>query len=129
VREIKFRGKQLHSEIWIYGDLTTVTPYVIDRFITFFTEDGSINRLSVDPSTVGQYTGLRDKNGKEIYEGDIIRWDEKEWGETYNEIVTWDYELFAIRKSDWKEYCEVAGNIYVNPKLSQKQKLEESTRK
>jgi len=121
VREIKFRGKRIDNGEWVYGgyykhfngqigilsgDVSPVHAAIMDE---------------VDPSTVGQYTGLHDKNGKEVYEGDIIRWDEKEWGETYNEIVTWDYELFAIRKSDWKEYCEVAGNIYGNPELSQKQ--------
>jgi len=132
-RKIKFRGKQLHSEIWIYGDLTTVTPYVIDRFITFFTEDGSINRLPVDPSTVGQYTGLRDKNGKaEAFEGDIVRENRSTGvikfadGRFYIDWII-NKDFFSDTIGVHLKYAEIIGNIYDNPELlnSQKQKLED----
>lgn len=71
----------------------------------------------VKSETVGQYTGLTDKNGKEIYEGDILKWNEKEWGSPFNEVVEWDYSQFNIRANDWKEWCEVIGNIYENTNL------------
>lgn len=63
-------------------------------------------------------TGIRDRHGNEIYVGDLMKWDEREWGDPYSETVEADYDTW--RKSDWPEFCEIVGNIYQNPELVDK---------
>jgi len=138
MREIKFRGKRIDSGEWVYGNLVKCehkdsgSAYIIP-FIT----NGSfvINALmlkfispcyAVCPSTVGQYTSLKDRNGKEIYEGDIV-YDhaERRYLEVFwNEVSAggwWFAEningyMYPVGKIDL-DWLEVKGNIYENPEL------------
>lgn len=133
MREILFRGKRIDNGEWVEGSLITGVfyyigegnlipiPYILSISDIYFDSwkdiDEDYGLYEVDRSTVGQYTGLTDKKGKKIFEGDILEWDIKEWGKRYREVVTWNFQKLAYREYEWHEWCTVIGNIHDNPEL------------
>lgn len=69
MRDIRFKAKRLGNDEWVKGDLLHTKTFA---FITWF-ENGFRKLEKVDPSTICQFTGMRDWEGKEIWEGDIVR--------------------------------------------------------
>ena len=138
MREILFRGKHIHlfpqnehlNVTWVYG-------YLCDK--NYINSPGLNGELLVDPSTVGQYTGLVDKNGRRIFEGDILHiakiadglggYYQPPFDYPVNVVVKWDlcawmWETLCEDKryisfpDAWYHYeCEVIGNIHDNPEL------------
>lgn len=131
MRTIKFRGKRVNGGEWV--ESMTISHSTIKRkaYEVFF-EISPNKWVGVIPETVGQFTGLLDKNGKEIYEGDIVSVDD--FSSAYSSPYT---GKVIMRGGQWcveyyKEYrccpplffddfadrkTEVVGNIYDNPEL------------
>jgi uncharacterized phage protein (TIGR01671 family) len=125
VREITFRGKRKDNGKWVYCEFTRLLYGIIEIS----------ERTEVDPETVGQYTGLRDKDGEKVFEGDIVQF-------TYREIILtgeivylpedMSFGVRDLKNADWKVEGEtspfavwrskdndfkVIGNIHDNPEL------------
>ena len=121
-REILFRGKRLDNGEWIEGDLV---HSIYEMHDTCVGKHGcTLGMHQVIPETVGQYTGLTDKNGTRIFEGDIISFFNGEDNTNY-EIGWYKNQYIVSNNDDGNDtlddfVCEksiVIGNIYDNPEL------------
>lgn len=126
MREILFRGKRADNGKWEYGDLWC-NPYGkrVVCVVSPINDQGTTGGNEVDPETVGQYTGLTDKNGRKIFEGDIVRYGdtihrvvfEQRNGTAYFGIVISDIETWLFGNECPANLVEVISNIYDNPEM------------
>ena len=130
MRTIKFRGKIAELNLgcdknvgdWVYGDL-----HLLSKIPHIHTNS---RKYIIDTETIGQFTGLQDKNGKEIYEGDILVWGKSQpiivifkhgsFGYTYPE--DWYHSFaensnFTFNPLNTDIHFKVIGNIHDNPEL------------
>ena len=137
MREILFRGKRKDNGEWIQGDFCSPCNIVFleKGYDDVLKKDDCpvCNDYEVIPETVGQYTGLCDKNGKKIFEGDILSHYINWLGCRVNGVCEYDKEQAAwmcrfVDKNgnkltgflaDWVDNngCEIIGNIHDNPEL------------
>jgi uncharacterized phage protein (TIGR01671 family) len=133
MREIRFRGKRLDNGEWVYGYL--IGKDVIVGDIVEFCEEYFTCEYwwRVDPKTVGQSTGLKDKNGKEIYEGDVIETEKMEYSDSGHYIgmvkvlgkVVFSNGRYALHLETGAmpdlsfalSFHEIIGNIHDHPHL------------
>ena len=141
MREILFRGKRMDNGKWVYGFFVNLPLVHIRRTDALITSDKTGYSYTVDIATVGQYTGLKDKNGERIFEGDIVKAHYRNTAKAdFVEQVVFHNGCFTALwimagggkmlapladgvphlpqdKSPYMEWCEVIGNIHDNPEL------------
>lgn len=127
MREILFRGKRIDSGEWVEG--YPICPE-FDKSRTYIgylfpDDDHDLDVAEVASSTGGQFTGLTDRNGTKIFEGDIVRYGdtihrvvfEQRNGTAYFGLVYSAYETLPFGHYQDLKQIEVIGNIYDNPEL------------
>lgn len=133
MREIKFRGKRVDNGEWVYGDLVYKAFDGTSRNVPIGIRSEISLPVEIDPETVGQFTGLLDKNGKEINKGDLLGEVVKIDGEEimsaipvcwWEEVAAWAVDLSFEKDGSYLELLsqnyegmEIIGTIFDNPEL------------
>ena len=135
MRDIEFRGKRTDNGEWVYGNLVRGCDEKYVYIVEFGNKEMCRNYVNVNPDTVGQYTGLKDKNGTKIFEGDMVlvpyidpifkcTWNdtspcERATVKYCNGMFYVEYiesgDKFTLSAMDG--YMKIIGNIYDNPEL------------
>ena len=133
MREIKFRAWDHLNQEWLVGHCDPRLPITYNPSV-WLNEDGSFSPYAVYAGVklaLPQYTGLKDKNGKEIYEGDIVADEDGDSGEVFYDVRHVAYRSISddgitrpfIPEQDGMDHgVEVIGNIYENPELLEEKK-------
>lgn len=133
MREIIFRGKRVDNGEWVYGYYDVFRYHEDAPPIYLIHTNGWTNSVEIEPGTVGQYTGMTDKNDKKIFEGDIVRYRPGYWRNLMQSVVEhcadkWNYPAFDLKDYDYEANglqlrhmgqieLEVIGTIHDNPEL------------
>lgn len=125
MRDILFKGKRKYNGKWVYGNYAVTDNNEKQHFIF----QNKAFEFVVIPETVGQFTGLTDKNGKKIFEGDILR---EAYHPEQDVIIEWSDGSLGFRRANKPKDCvystirymqnamsrlKIIGNIYDNPEL------------
>lgn len=117
MREIKFRGFSNSLESWIFGSLDLSKQSGFDAVIRTHDLEDCYSSKPIDIKTIGQFTGLKDVNGVDVYEGDILEKNGQfigvvRFSDGYFYVTSWlDYKFKDVAES------KIIGNIHQNPEL------------
>lgn len=125
MREILFRGRFIGSKFWTYG-YPLIFPDGDTYIMEYLGEDDLFEKIKIQNSTLSQFTGVYDKNGKMIFEGDIVKGEQSNYpgGKLITVVDKVEYKgtcfmwgSYTLGGYMYPEYLEVIGNIYDNLEL------------
>lgn len=138
MREILFRAKRITNGEWVTGSLLVWPDGQMEICTSTSSEETQMDKLTVHPETVGQFTGLTDKNGTKIFEGDILQYYDDEiqvveWSNEWARIMLHTYgdrerkqgrKTIKVKHEGWNDLDDypldnmpILGNIHDNPEL------------
>lgn len=138
MREILFRGKAINRENcyhrteykngeWVYGLVTKLYDEKFENLPAEMTDINGISNIEIDYKTIGQYTGMLDKNGDKIFEGDILKFVNDDSATSYYDVAYFEIECRWIIRENGSipddlddfvnKYMSVVGNVYDNPEF------------